>query len=152
MFPFLAALVGVLTGDNNLTVFADGCFVGHNVYRGKWNDARWFSFSSKTKIIAVSVYNEPGSIGGLLGVFSNGVVTDSSWKCKEIQSQENGWMKTSFIDDSWPHAFMRRKNSVQKVYGIPPNVHWISPANHSATSFICRRRFTIEEGDRNSSK
>ncbi|KAL9980680.1 hypothetical protein ACROYT_G009297 [Oculina patagonica] len=140
--------VGVLTGDNNLTVYADGLLVGHN--GGIWNAARWFSISGKTKIIAVSVYNVPGSFGGFLGVFSNEVVTDSSWKCKENDNPENGWEQTNFTDDAWPHASMRRNNSKNKVLGIPRNVYWISPANYLVNRFVCRRRFSIEERNRNS--
>ncbi|KAL9980672.1 hypothetical protein ACROYT_G009285 [Oculina patagonica] len=144
--------VGILTGDDKLTVFADGRLVGHN---GRaWNAARWLSFSSNTKIIAVLVYNGPG-IGhsGFLGVFSNGVVTDRSWKCKETNNPENGWEQTNFTDDAWPYAYIRQDNSgrsgVSRVHGIPYNVHWISPANHNATRFICRRRFSTVEKSRN---
>ena len=146
----LADFVGVLTGNSNLIVFADGSFVGDN--GGVWNAPKWFSFSNKTEIIAVSIDNVPESVGEFLGVFSNGVVSDSSWKCKETHGLENGWTKTNFSDDAWPYAYMRRANSVTKVLGIPSNVHWISPANHSAARFVCRRRFSTKEGNTNSSK
>ncbi|KAL9964324.1 hypothetical protein ACROYT_G027952 [Oculina patagonica] len=142
--------VGVLTGDDNLTVYADGSLVGHN--GGVWYAARWFSFSSNTKVIAVSVYNGPG-VSGFLGVFSNGVVTDSSWKCKETDNPENGWEQTNFVDDAWPYAYNRKNNSglsgSTRVLGIPANVHWISPANHYANRLICRRRFSTEEKSSN---
>ncbi|KAL9980675.1 hypothetical protein ACROYT_G009288 [Oculina patagonica] len=140
--------VGILTGDDNLTVFANGCLIGHD--RDSWDDSKWFSFSSKTRLIAVSVNNNPKNKGRFLGIFSNGVVTDSSWKCKETHSPENGWEQTDFNDDAWPHAYIRDNNSVTQVYGIPSNVHWISPANHLAKRFICRRRFIKDEGKSNS--
>ncbi|KAL9980663.1 hypothetical protein ACROYT_G009275 [Oculina patagonica] len=142
--------VGILTGDDNLTVFADGRLVGHN--GGFWNAPRWFSFSGKTKIIAVSINNGPGFVG-FLGVFSNEVVTDSSWKCKETDSPEYGWEQANFTDDAWPHALIRQDNSgwrsLPRVRGIPSNVHWISPANHYANRVICRRHFSTEERKRN---
>ncbi|KAL9980682.1 hypothetical protein ACROYT_G009300 [Oculina patagonica] len=138
--------VGVLTGDDNLTVFADGVHVGENA---QWYLAKWFSFSCKTKLIAVSVTNIQGGKGGFLGIFSNGVVTDASWKCKETDRPENGWEQANFTDDAWPYAYMRNNNSVTKLWGIPTYVRWISPANHYATRFICRRRFSIEERKRN---
>ncbi|XP_078361490.1 uncharacterized protein LOC144645827 [Oculina patagonica] len=139
--------VGVLTGAVNLTVFADGRFVGHT---SGWNKARWFSFSSKTEVIAVSVDNAPRLLGGFLGVFSNGVVTDSSWKCKEADNPENGWEQTNFSDDAWPYAFIRPINDgSSRVPGIPRNVHWISLANNIPTRFICRRRFSTEEKSTN---
>ena len=147
---FFADFVGVLAGIKNLTVFADGCFVGHN--HGIWDAARWISFSSETKIIAVSVYNEPGFFGGFLGVFSNGVVTDRSWKCIETNNPENGWEQTSFNDDAWPHAYMSSNNSVVRAYGVPSNNYWIHPANDGAIRFFCRRRFSTEEGNSNISK
>ena len=147
--PFVD-FVGILAGDDNLTAYADGRLVGHN--GGIWKAARWFSFSSNTRIIAVSVLNIPGHVGGFLGVFSNGIVTDNSWKCKETYSLENGWEKNNFTDDAWPYAYIREKNNPVKVDGIPSNVHWISPANHYALRIICRRHFSTEERNNNSSK
>ncbi|KAJ7374033.1 hypothetical protein OS493_009363 [Desmophyllum pertusum] len=142
--------VGVLTGDDQLMVFADGDLVGQN--GGSWNAARWFSFSSKTKLIAVSVTNSPGGIGGFLGAFSNQVVTDRSWKCKEVNSSfEDGWERTNYTDDTWSFAHIRNDNSASLgVFGILPSVHWISPANYGATRFICRRRFSEQEKASNS--
>ena len=144
----LVDFVGILAGDDLLTVFADGRLIGGN--SGIWDDARWFSFSSSTKIVAVSVFNTRGGFGGFLGVFSNGVVTDGSWKCKETYGLEIGWEQTNFTDDAWPHAFMRRNNSgpsdIPQVSGIPSNVHWVSPANQFFPGgSICRRRFRMEE-------
>ncbi|XP_078362114.1 uncharacterized protein LOC144646407 isoform X2 [Oculina patagonica] len=136
--------VGVLTGDDNLTVFADGRLVGYN--SGSWRAARWFSFSGTTKTITVSVHNNHQGYGGFLGIFSNGVVTDSSWKCKETNTTENGWQDTNFTDDAWPYAYVRYNNTGSYgVMGIPPYIRWISSANHKASRFICRRRFSTEE-------
>ena len=151
----MAEFVGILTGDDNLTVFADGRLVGYN--GGSWSAARWFSFPIETKVIAVSVHNSPGHIGGFLGVFSNGLATDSSWKCKEILIRpDHGWEQTNFSDITWPRAYVRHDNSgpsgFYPVPGIPHNVHWISAANHNAVRLICRRHFTEEEKLRNSSK
>ena len=96
------------------------------------------------------VYNGPNDFGGFLGVLSNGVVTDSSWRCNEtcITPQE-GWEQINFTDNTWPNAFVRHDNSGQlfatHVFGIPKDVHWISAENHYATKFICRRHFSKEE-------
>ncbi|KAL9980676.1 hypothetical protein ACROYT_G009289 [Oculina patagonica] len=153
-FPFLHQanvnkdFVGVLNGDDKLTVFADGDLVGQN--GDTWRVARWFSFPGETKVIAVYVTNTPGGYTGFLGVFSNVVVTDNSWKCIETQSLDNGWEKVNFVDDSWPYAYIRYNNTGSKVIGIPWNVHWISPANHLANAFICRRRFSEKMETNNS--
>ena len=141
VFSFITGFVGILTGDDNVTVYADGCLVGRN--GDSWDDSKWFSFSRKTPtLIAVSVQNDPKDKSGFLGIFSNGVVTDSSWKCKETDNPENGWEQIDFADDAWPQAYVRFNNSETQVSGIPPDVHWISPANHLAKRFICRRRFS----------
>jgi len=145
---FVADFAGILTGDDNLTVFADERLVGYN--GGTWNAARWFSFPSKTKVITVFVYNGPNGFGGFLGVFSNGLVTDSSWKCKEsVIKPHDGWKQTNFTDKSWPNAFVRHDNSglqsSTRVTGIPKDVHWISAENHEATRFICWRHISKEE-------
>ena len=148
---FFPDFVGVLTGDDNLTVFADGRLVGYN--SGSWTTAKWFSFPCKTKTIAVSVSNDRQGYGGFLGVFSNGVVTDGSWKCKETNTPENGWQDANFTDHAWPDAYTRYNNTGNYgVMGIPPNIGWISSANHKASRFICRRRFNTEERTSNSSK
>ena len=100
------------------------------------------------------VYNEPNGFSGFLGVFSNGLVTDSSWKCNETSiTPDDGWKQTNFTDNTWPNAFVRHNNSGRNnsshVYGIPKDVHWISVENHYATKFICRRRISKEEKLRN---
>ena len=145
---FFSDFAGILTGDDYLTVFADGRLVGYN--GGTWNDARWFSFPRKTKVITVFVYNGPNGFGGFLGVFSNGVVTDRSWKCNESSIKpDDGWKETNFTDNTWPNAFVRQDNSglqrSNRVTGIPEDVHWISAENHWATRFICRRRISKDE-------
>ena len=96
------------------------------------------------------VYNGPNGFGGFLGVFSNGVVTDSSWKCKEsFIKPDDGWEQANFTDNLWPNAFVRHDNSglhsSTRVTGIPKGVHWISAENHEATRFICRRRISKKE-------
>ena len=148
MFVIFLDFAGILTGDDNLTVFADGSLVGYN--GGAWNAARWFSFPSETKIITVFVYNGPNGFGGFLGVFSNGVVTDSSWKCNESSIKpDDGWEQTNFTDNTWSSAFVRHDNSGRhtstRVIGIPEDVHWISAEHHEATRFICRRRISKDE-------
>ena len=145
VFSFLTDFVGILTGDDNVTVYADGCLVGRN--GDSLDDSKWFSFSGKTpSLIAVSVENDPKNESGFLGIFSNGVVTDSSWKCKETDNPENGWEQINFADDAWPQASVRSSNSEIKVYGVPLKVHWISPENHFAKRFICRRYFNVPGG------
>ena len=153
---FIADFSGILTGDDNLTVYADGRLVGYN--GGHFDHPRWFSFSGNTTTIAVSVYNGPNWFGGFLGVFSNGVVTDGSWKCKEIFDRpENGWEQPDFNDDEWQSAFIRQRNGNNngisaRVLGIPSDVHWISTEDHYAVRFLCRRNFSMEERNSNSSK
>ena len=150
LFFIFSDFAGVLYGVENLTLYADGCLVGDT--DEVWQSSTWFSFPSKTDVIAVSVLNEPGLFFGFLGVFSNGVVTDSNWKCKESHSPENGWERANFTDDGWPHAYEWGNNSVTRAYGIPLNALWIHPQNHIATRFFCRRRFSKEESNKNSSK
>ena len=103
------------------------------------------------------VYNGPNGFGGFLGVFSNGVVTDSSWKCNESSiNPDDGWEQTNFTDNTWPNAFVRQDNSGRlssaRVIGIPEDVHWISAENHWATRFICSRRISKDESNTCGSK
>ena len=155
MLILISEFAGILTGDDNLTVFADGRLIGYN--GGTRDAARWFSFPRETKVITVFVYNGPNGFGGFLGVFSNGVVTDSRWKCNESSIKpDEGWEQTNFTDNTWPNAIVRQDNSggqiSTRVWGIPDDVHWISTENHDATRFICIRRFSKEERLSKSSK
>lgn len=147
IYPCLADFVGILAGDDKLTLFADGGLVGRK--SGPWDEAKWFSLPSKTRTIALSVENTQAGVCALIGVFSNGIVTDSTWKCKETNNPEHGWEQTNFTDDTWPFAYIRDKSDVK---GIPPYVHWISPQNYHSNGFICRRRLSTEETIRNNSK
>ncbi|KAJ7374039.1 hypothetical protein OS493_009369 [Desmophyllum pertusum] len=75
--------VGVLAGDDTLKVFADGDLVGQN--DGILNAAKWISFPGKRNSLLSPLINTHGGTSGFLGQFSNGVITDRSWKCKEIK-------------------------------------------------------------------
>ena len=153
LFLFFSEFDGILTGDDNLAVFADGRLVGYN--GGTSNAAGWFSFPRETKVITVFVYNGPNGFGGFLGVFR--VVTDSSWKSNESSIKpDDGWKETNFTDNTWLNTFVRQDNSGRlsstRVIRIPNDVHCISAENHEAPRFVCRRRFSKEERLSKSSK
>ena len=71
-----------------------------------------------------------GVVGGLIGNFSNGAVTDSSWKCTRDLS--DGWTLPTFDDSTWPDA-IATKGQGDKIWGVLPTIArnakwiWIGP-------------------------
>ncbi|KAJ7380809.1 hypothetical protein OS493_007191 [Desmophyllum pertusum] len=144
--------VGVLTGDDNLTVFADGDLVGQN--GGNWYATKWFSFSRKTKLIAVSVSN--------IQVASVDFLACSVTKWSQIEA---GNVKSSPVASAW--KMDGRKPIIPTMHGHSLTLETITVVHlecmeflHVFTGlvqkimgqnrFICRRRFSDEEKASNS--
>ena len=71
-------------------------------------------FVSGTKVIGIhckDVYKN----GMILASLSNGVVTDSSWKCSS--TYQAGWSTASFDDSSWGNAFEIGTNVATDPWG-----------------------------------
>lgn len=88
--------------------------------------------------------------GGLIASLSNGIVSDSKWKCQHVT--EDGWFLEEFDDSMWPTAHEFTDDEVTKydlansITGVNYSSHakWIwredshitVPTNH----VYCRRR------------
>ena len=101
---------------------------------------RSFFFPLDVEVVAVFVKSRAGT-SGFIASFSNGIVTDKTWKCA-TRSPRN-WYATDFDDGQWPAATEHSDNSGnEKVNGIAAKAKWIGPSDRFARYFYCRRRMT----------
>ena len=100
----LISFTGFITCDNECTsVFADGhSLVRDNATYNNWTVATKIIIPSGTKVVAIHA-KDHGVIAGILGSFSNGQVTDATWKCHSSPVPSE-WASADFNDSSWPAA------------------------------------------------
>ena len=130
-----------VTADNELWVYADGQEIGHHK---DWKTTIKVTLPETTKVVAVKI-NDYGVIGGLLGSFSDGNVTDHSWKCSREYSES--WNLPSFDDSAWPTAIATRGQG-DSVWGTQPNIAknakwiWAGPyeTKTSSVTVYCKKR------------
>ena len=56
-----------------------------HILNTSWKVAQRFTIAGDTKVVTIKGDN-PGSVGGILASFSNGVVTDGTWQCADMSS------------------------------------------------------------------
>ena len=96
-------------------------------------------------VVAIQVFDTGGGWGGLLGSFSDGDVTDASWKCTKTYS--DGWNKSIFDDSAWPAAHAMIMNGDPSspwpsATNIASNAKWIWAGSYQSptTSIVyCRK-------------
>ncbi len=109
------------SGDNEHWVYADGKLIGH---LKDWTQTLTVTVPANTKVIAVKI-TDVGIVGGLLGSFSDGSVTDETWKCTRTVPQHTCWEKPDFDDSAWPAAL------ATEIHGAEP-WGWRPLISHSA--------------------
>ena len=100
-----------------MEIFADGVSLGR--------DNNWFSPTNyvipvDTRVISVEGIDKRGFFG-ILGSFSNGMITNASWKCDSVKYP--GWNSPDFDDSNWPAA-VERANQGDKPLGEIPGIAW----------------------------
>ena len=111
-----------------MELFADGISLGKD--NGRWRTATDFVIPGNTKVIAVAATKLGFPPPGILGSSSNGLVTNSSWKCSE---QVNlGWNSPDFDDRNWSPALEMKRHGDGPtdgpggyITGIDPSAKWI---------------------------
>ena len=110
-----------------MELFADGKRLGKD--NGRWRIATDFVIPGNTKVIVVAATNSRLP-PGILGSSSNGLVTNSSWKCSK---QVNlGWNSADFDDHNWSLALELKRHGDRPtdgpggyITGIDPSAKWI---------------------------
>ena len=137
-----AQLTFTSAGDNEHWVYADGVEVGHFA---AYNTPNTVNIPAGTKLIAVKTYDFD-TYGGLIGSFSDGVVTDGTWKC--TREYRAGWETLNFDDRNWPFATATRgqgdPGAWANVPKIASNAKWIWAGSYSDTKVTayCRKELS----------
>ena len=113
------AITANITCDNKCTIYADGKNLGED--NAHWYTASQFTFPQGTRVIGIHGI-DVGGVAALMGSFSNGMLTDSKWKCSPTYFQE--WSSESFNDSQWPAAV---------VYGTHFTSPWTRRIDHIAS-------------------
>ena len=109
-------------------MYGDGVKIGEG--NGQWFNSQVYTFPGNTKVIAIEGVNGGGP-AGIVGSFSNGLVTDAtSWRCSN--QLITGWNTAEFDDSSWaPAVVVPHDHTVSQLSGpkIDPAANWIWTAN-----------------------
>ena len=102
-----------------------------------------------TEVLAVRCLNYKNQ-PWILGNISNGMVTDTRWKCFSLPRHEMmsdlKWAKSDFNDSHWAQAIAGFSNRGDGVWGRIPDVSdaalWISTSNKDDQRLFCRRNLS----------
>ena len=125
--------------DEDFTIFADGVKLTSAGQRQMHPVS--ISLPDITSLIAVEMRNVRSN-SGFMGHFSNGQVTDTSWKCS--RQWEKYWWSPSFNDSDWysPHEIKDKAvSSFANVKEISSYAKWIGMKadNTSNKALYCRK-------------
>ena len=90
-----------------------------------WQKAMKYVIPGNTRVISVAGIDK-GYQFGILGSFSNGLVTNASWKCNDIEYP--GWNSPDFDDSNWQVAVEVANHGDWPWYiiaGIASTAKWI---------------------------
>ena len=113
-----------------MEMFADGESLGED--NSECRVASNFLILGNTRVISVQGKSTSGQYG-ILGSFSNGLVTNENWKCSGNWSSE--WNYPDFDDSHWPHAVAIGNNGI--IPGISKAAKWIWTNAHYSKVY-CR--------------
>ena len=144
LYTELGNLSFTSAGDNEHWVYADGQVLGH---LNNWQKTITVIIPEKTNVVAVMI-KDYGTVGGLLGNFSDGSVTDSSWKC--TRDYYDQWTMSTFDDSNWPNATasIGQGQGQGHTWGIQPKIandaKWIWAGSYktigSLVTVYCRKK------------
>ena len=118
-----------------MEMFADGISLGKD--NSHWKTAGSFVVPRDTRVVSVIAKNWGGNFG-ILGSFSNGLVTNESQKCSNVWFP--GWNSPDFDDGQWPDAVVVGNHGDRPwgfISGILKTAKWIW-ADGQHTEVYCR--------------
>ena len=130
---------GFITCDDECTsVFADGRpLVRDKATYNNWTVATKIIIPSGTKVVAIHA-KDHGGPEGILGSFSNGQVTDATWKCRSSPFPSE-WASADFDDSLWPAAVEVARD--WKIKSIADDAKWIwAEISNTDNEVYCRMR------------
>ena len=107
----------ISTADDFHWIYVDGYELGSSLTPWDGKKTITVGITKTAKLIAVKVIS-PGNPGGFIGSLSDGIVTDSSWKCSRTYSDH--WNSLNFSDYFWLPAIDTTKQG--EAWPIMPNI------------------------------
>lgn len=95
-----------------------------------------FAIPNSTRVVAIAATGIPASI---IGSFSDGLVTDSTWKCST--KNESKWALPEFDDERWEEAeeTSPQKEGTNGITEISSKAKWIRITEDDSTqNMYCR--------------
>ena len=121
---------------DSMEMFADGKNLGKHIGRRP----KIFNVPGNTRVISVKAETS-GHHRGILGSFSNGLVTNARWKCSDVRNPGSRWNTPDFDDKKWLAAEEIAKRGDprwKKPPGIAPTAKWIWSASKEFDIIYCR--------------
>ena len=113
-------------------MFADGRpLVLDNEYNTREKSSK-IIIPSGTKVVAIHANNTYGDYEGILGSFSNGQVTNATWKCHS-SPVPGEWASGDFDDNCWPAAVVLADHGSApwgRIMNIVDDAKWIWTENN----------------------
>lgn len=108
-----------------MDLFADGLPIGRHNNADPRSPTK-FVISGNTRVLSV-ISRSQIRRGGIRGSLSNGLITNSSWKCMDDPYPGCKWMTPDFDDRMWPAAkeIVFPRPPPTKVPGIAQGAKWI---------------------------
>ena len=107
-----------------------------------------YTLSPGSPVLAVRCHNYQ-SRPWIIGSTSNGLVTDTRWKCFSLPKHANmkdlSWASDDFDDSYWAQAvsnFSKGETTWGKVPDISGEALWISTVYEDHSKLFCRRRLS----------
>ena len=124
-------------------MFADGrSLVLDSATYNNWYVATKIIIPSGTKVVAIHA-KDHGYVAGILGSFSNGQVTDATWKCHSSPVPSE-WASADFDDSCWPAAVEHGDHGSApwgRIMNISDDAKWIwTKDNDGDNEVYCRVR------------
>ena len=122
-------------------MFTDGSPLPHYNANSEWRVATKIIIPSGTKVVAIHAEDIHGGKAGILGSFSNGQVTNATWKCHSPPVPSE-WASAGFNDSSWPAAVEYwGQGTTKKKKNISDDAKWIwTSDNKKGSKVYCRVR------------
>ena len=119
-----------------MEMFADGVSLGKD---DDWRSSTNYVMPGNTRVIPVHGIDK-GGVFGILGSFSNGLITNASWKCDNFKYP--GWNFPDFDDSNWPAAVEVANHGDMpwgNISGIASTAKWIW-TSRQPDNVYCRLR------------
>ena len=107
-----------------------------------------YTLSPDSPVLAVRCRNY-GSKPWIIGSASNGLLTDTRWKCTSLPTHDMkdlSWTAEDFDDSHWAQAVSNVSKRDETPWGKVPDISvealWISTADEYHSRLFCRRRLS----------